>query len=74
MYFPYIYGVNIGAEMLGAYLGKIIFKGDKDYFGMASASKLKQLVGLLHELNVNTNYEMLLKSDFYYKEYEFYTK
>ena len=70
MYFTMVYGNSLGIDLLGELIARKIMRNERDYYAAKSIDRLRQLVMLLRELNVNTDYDLLLESELYSKEKE----
>lgn len=64
------YGLAISCELGILYSSKKINSNNMDKYAYESSNKLKRLSSQLKDINVKTDYDMLLKSELYDKKYK----
>ena len=65
----FVYGLYVGGDLILGQVYKKIFGEDK--YSLNANKKLVTLPGLLSNINVKTNYNMLLKSELYERRIKF---
>lgn len=64
------YGIYMTCDLVCESIFKKILDEDMDRYAYNSRVKLKHLPGMLGDINVKTNYEMLLKSELYERKFK----
>ena len=64
------YGLTFSTDWLIDYIATKALHSDKDIYADNAKKKLMILSSLLKEINVKTNYDMLLESELYQKKYK----